>query len=146
MDFLSLDVQGAEELVLSTIPDLARFKIVLVELADHPPSVVSRIRSWMSAAGLIDVTFRRGDPRLVNPHTWIRMRDSSVFMPAAPRSTSVSNASKLGNYIEPIPTPGLFVYPSLRIPSLRNLREGFEHTRTRIAELFAAAATTATEP
>eukprot|EP00966_Prymnesium_polylepis_P261218 6033600-Prymnesium_polylepis.1 len=50
-DFLSLDVEGAEELVIKTV-DPAKFRIILVELDQHDPAKNERVSEFLISAGL----------------------------------------------------------------------------------------------
>ena len=51
-EFLSLDVQGAEELVLSAV-DPAVFKVVMVEMDGFDKAKDSRVHSLLHKAGLV---------------------------------------------------------------------------------------------
>ena len=56
--FLSLDVEGAEEIVLSTV-NPAVFSVVLVEVSGHAPAKDSRVLARLAAAGLFRLPTQR---------------------------------------------------------------------------------------
>lgn len=65
--FLSLDVEGAEDMVLATV-DPAVFSVVLVEVSGHDPAKDGRVLTRLAAAGLFRLPSARlakasADPR-----------------------------------------------------------------------------------
>jgi hypothetical protein len=146
VDFLSLDVQGAEELVLSTVSDLTRFKVMLIELDSQAPSEIERIYSRLSAAGLVDVTFKRASfvsrdldawhsQQLTNRSLIRGIKRSRIFVRAVPRrvasveaqDTTASVNARSAEFIEPIPTPGFSAWPKVSWPNVKDLETGLDH-------------------
>ena len=138
IDFLSLDVQGAEELVMQTV-DLRRFKVILVEVAGHAAASLARIYARMSAADMVDVTWNRHCEKWGN-RSWIRgTKGSLVFMPAAPRwGARCPDWNHSQNH--PIPSSQQFIEP---VQAQATFWPGFNLTQRDLASALTQALTIA---
>eukprot|EP00316_Scyphosphaera_apsteinii_P002089 CAMPEP_0119298412 /NCGR_PEP_ID=MMETSP1333-20130426/596_1 /TAXON_ID=418940 /ORGANISM="Scyphosphaera apsteinii, Strain RCC1455" /LENGTH=287 /DNA_ID=CAMNT_0007299515 /DNA_START=132 /DNA_END=995 /DNA_ORIENTATION=+ len=80
-DFLSLDVEGAEELVISTV-DPALFKVIVVELDGRNRSKDDNVKARLHAAG-----FRQertnGEGQFIGPNSLFVREDVAYFSPPA---------------------------------------------------------------
>ena len=108
MDFLSLDVEGFEEVALGTV-DPSRFKLILVEIQNLKKPTVERIRQRMVRHGMEEVW--------ADALHGIRIPGSLVFVHA--------------NFTV-VPVPGVRYWPHRKMPEENDLVEGLKVTMRHI--------------
>ena len=103
-DFLSLDVEGAEEQVIRTV-DPARFRVILIELDKHDPAKNGRVIRYVHDAGLRRSAaknriggggvafFNRGVPLHDDTREWAKLEARLAELAAGPAEGRAQLAS-----------------------------------------------------